>query len=160
MERKQLIHKIEEQEKKDLEIVDDLFNNILNGKYELSGAPYGYNIDAVLSFTSNTSNKVYKFDIEIKNRLEHKSTYYDTILINQYKINFMKNVNKYGLLLINIYQDAIYIHNVNKIDWSKIKTKEFNIKKTTFDDDSKRINSKCYLIPFNLGSRFERKYES
>jgi hypothetical protein len=143
---------IEEQELKDRYIASQCLRHILNeGKNKVRIKPAGItsHIDLRCSFMN------IPFYVEIKER------YKDDVTLEEYPYAELKvkkyrsmcsitpdNVQLYYMVLLN--EEKCMLFNLDRLDWNKVKTVTWHIKKTQYWDQSYYVDTPVYMIPYNL----------
>lgn len=104
-------------------------------------------VDIEMSLTSSTTNNVFKYVMEAKDR-EYSSTAYDSWYLEEKKKNslFQRSERPY---YVNTFTDGkIVFWDLSKLDFYSIETKYIYLPKTTVEKSDK-IKKKVYMLPLS-----------
>ena len=148
---------ITEQELKDRYVASECLKYLMNrGTFKVKIKPAGItsNIDLRCKLVDKDSNET-PFYVEIKER------YKDEVTLEEYpfaelkveKYNGMEaitpdNTFLYYMVLLN--EEKCMLFNLHELDWSKVKTVIWHIKKTQYWDQSYYFDTPVYMIPYEM----------
>lgn len=116
----------------------------------ISGTPTQEGVD--VRFSAITNNGIVTYDVEVKerNKTEQQIKQYPTSELKLSKYNSMCSAHTNNrLIYIQYVNEVAYIYDMDKLDWDKVRTYNWKIKKTQYDDDSEYIIVPTYFIPYN-----------
>lgn len=116
----------------------------------ISGTPTTEGVD--VRFSAITSNGIETYDVEVKerNKTEQKLKQYPTSELKHSKYNSMCSAHTNNkLIYIQYVNEVAYIYDMDKLNWNKVKTYNWKIKKTQYDDNSEYQIVPTYFIPYN-----------
>jgi hypothetical protein len=148
---------ITEQELKDRYVASECLKYLLNrGKFKVKIKPAGItsHIDLRCKMVDQDRNET-PFYVEIKER------YKDDVKLEEYpfaelkveKYNRMEaitpdNTFLYYMVLLN--EEKCMMFNLHELDWSRVKTVIWHIKKTQYWDQSYYVDTPVYMIPYDM----------
>lgn len=154
---KNTIDIITKQENKDTFIANLCLETIFQSKKNLNVTvtPYGAAVDLNCSVDYDT--KTIPFNVEIKERFKSEETLkkYPYAELRVDKLERMRKETPEGtslLYMVLLNEERCLVFNLNKLDWSKVKTFDWWIKKTQVDPNSGYTKETMYNIPYNLAS--------
>ena len=148
--------KIELQEKKDRFIATKCLQQILSGGTELEINPTDIldYVDLNCSI-KNRKGKTVPFNVEIKERYkdEKQLEKYPNAELKVSKLKRMKSVTNKGtklLYMVLLNDKECLLFDLDKLDWTKVDTHIWRIKKTQLDPNSGYIDELTHFIPYAL----------
>lgn len=137
------------QEEKDFKITERIMKNIFkahNKDAELKQNPIYSAVDATMLV-----DKKYKYNIEIKERVQNLDIY-DTLPLKVTKYcNIMENTDEdtKPLIIYLLNNEEYYLFNLKELDWNKIKCKNWEIKKVEYTSNQQKEKQPTYFIPIS-----------
>jgi len=97
----------------------------------------------------------FKFNLEIKerNKTDKQLQLYPHAELRIDKYQRMRETTEYDtnlLYMVLLNQKTCYLYNMSTINWDKITTYDWEIKKTEMDKNSEKTTLPIFQIPFNL----------
>lgn len=152
----EVAERIRYQEEKDYYIASRCLRDIFSGmEIEIKESEPYASVDLICSGIDKNSGKKVRFNVEVKER--NKSRYlikrYPDVQLRVDKYKRMreysgKGVKLYYMVLLN--QSECYLFDLDKIDFSNIKTNTSYLRVTQEDKNSKMKTYVLYNIPYRL----------
>lgn len=133
--------------------LNDIFNN-----YTITTTQTSLTCPVDIKGTISSTDKCARFNVEVKqrNKSEEQLLKYPTAELRVDKYNRMLQETPNGTALlycILLNQEWCYVFNLKKLDWSKVSTFTWKIKRTQVDPNSPYDYYPTYSIPLDLAVR-------
>lgn len=164
--------KIEAQEAKDRYVASECLKWLIpNGRdLEINPTKITDYVDLNCSVVIPNGFKV-PFNVEIKERFKNEEQLkkYPHAELKVDKLERMKSVTPEDtslLYMVLLNNKTCFIFNMDKLDWSKVETRKWRIKRTQLNPNSDYITVPTHFIPYELAvatmdcSNFFQQYES